>query len=98
MRPIKDNELGDVLVLADANGHDGDGMGRPWLAFNKINGTVVVADDYETSNDETARDFVLTKPDAIKLASALLDYAQHGATSAARCVSQFDVEDMLKAK
>jgi hypothetical protein len=38
---------------------------------------------------------VLTKPDAIKLAAALLDYVQHGTTSAVGCVSQCDVEDYL---
>lgn len=95
--PDKDDEdeFDGAVVLADANGHEGDSMGRPWLVFDKTSGTLVVADDYEVSNDETARDFVLTKHDAIELAAALLDYALHGATSAAGCVSQFDVEDKL---
>ena len=85
-----------LVILADANGHDSDNMGRPWLVFDKTNGTVVVADDYETSNDVTARDFVLTKPDAAKLAAALLDYARHGTTSTTKCVASYDVEDFMR--
>jgi hypothetical protein len=59
------------------------------------NGTVVIADDYETSNDDTARDFVLDKSDAIKLAAALLNYALHGTTSTVECVARHDVEHKL---
>jgi hypothetical protein len=39
------NEFDGTIALADANGHDRDSMGHPWLVFDKTNGTVVVADD-----------------------------------------------------
>jgi hypothetical protein len=76
------------------SGRDRDNP-RPFLVFDQANGTVVIADDYETSNDETARDFVLYKEDALKLAAALLNYALHGTTSIAECISQGDVEARL---
>ena len=87
------DEFDGAVILADANGHDSDNMGRPWLVFDKTDGTVTIADDYEVSNDVTMRDFVLTKACAVKLAAALLDYAQHGTTSIVGCVSRCDVED-----
>jgi hypothetical protein len=93
LNAVKDTNFDGAVILADANGHEGDSMGHPWLVFDKSNGTVIIADNYEVSNDATMRDFVLSKPDAIKLAAALLDYMLHGATSSTKCVSQSDVED-----
>jgi hypothetical protein len=46
------------VILDDANGRERNSP-RPFLVFDQANGTVVIADDYETSNDDTARDFVL---------------------------------------
>jgi len=83
------------VSLVDANGRE-RGSCRPWLGFNPNDGAFVIADDYEPSNDDAARDFVLHKDDAIKLAAALLDYALHGTTSTAECVSRSDVEDRLR--
>jgi hypothetical protein len=91
MFPVDEYE---ELVLNDANGRNRDSP-RPYLVFNPADGTIVIADDYETSNDDTARDFVLDKHDAVKLAAALLNYALHGTTSTAECVSRSDVEDRL---
>jgi hypothetical protein len=85
------------VYLYDANGRERDNP-RPNLVFDQANGTVVIADDYETSNDDTARDFVLDKGDAIKLAAALLNYALHGTASTAECVAQHDVEDKVYAQ
>jgi hypothetical protein len=63
--------------------------------FDQTNGTIIIADDYEPSNDATARDFVLHKADVLEFAAALLNYALHGATSTLNCVSQSDIEDRL---
>jgi alpha-acetolactate decarboxylase len=79
----------------DANGRERESE-HPFLVFDKSNGTVIIADDYETSNDATARDFVLTRDDAIEFAAALLVYALHGTTSTAECVAQHDVEDRIE--
>src|SRR5262245_39457002 len=83
------------VTLYDANGRDWDSP-RPYLEFDQTNGRIVIADDYETANDEAARDFVLDKGDVIELAAALLNYALHGTTSTVGCVSQYDVEDRLR--
>jgi hypothetical protein len=85
----------EELILEDANGRERSSS-HPFLVFDPANGTVVIADDYETSNDDTARDFVLHKNDAIKLAAALLNYALHGTTSTAECVARYDVEAKLE--
>jgi hypothetical protein len=77
----------EELILINANRRDRDSP-YPFLTFNPTDGTVVIADDYETSNDDTSRDFVLDKHDAVKFAAALLDYALHGTTSTAKCVSR----------
>src|SRR4051794_25886549 len=82
---LSSNEFGGNLLLADANGH-GDDKPHPWLLFDLDDGTVEIGDEPE--DDDTARNFVLTKTDAVKLAYALLHYAHHGNTSTARCVSR----------
>jgi hypothetical protein len=89
-----DDETYPYVVFDDANGRERDSP-RPYLDFNIHNGTFTIADDWESSNDPTARDFVLHKNDVIKLAAALLRYAMHGTTSTAECSSQCDVEDRL---
>jgi hypothetical protein len=39
------------VILDDANGRERSSP-RPFLVFDQANGTVVIADDSETSNDE----------------------------------------------
>jgi hypothetical protein len=89
---ISSNEFGGNLLLADANGHGDDP--HPWLLFDLNDGTVEIGDEPE--DDDTARNFVLTKTNAVKLAYALLYYAHHGITSTARCVSRSNIERWVK--
>jgi hypothetical protein len=63
--------------------------------FNSLDGTVVIADDYETLNDLTARDFTLSQNDALTLAIALLRYARDGTTNSRRSLSAADVADAI---
>jgi hypothetical protein len=85
-------EEGLVEVLVDANSGDNP---HPYLVFNSLDGTLVIADDYETSNDLTARDFTLTKDDALTLAIALLRYARDGTPNSRPSVSAADVTDFI---
>jgi hypothetical protein len=80
------------LVLVDANSGDST---HPYLVFDAESGTLVIADDFETANDRTARDFVVSKRDAVALAFNLLHYVLYGQTTTARSTSQYDVADRL---
>ena len=62
----------EILALVDANSGD---TPYPYLVWAEHVGTLVIANDYETVNDETAREFTITPQDAIKLATWLLIWA-----------------------
>lgn len=83
----------ETLYLVDANGREREGQPRPWLVFDTRDGRVIIADDNETVNDVTARDFVLSKDEAIELAAALLTYAMYGTPSTVESVSGIDIEN-----
>jgi hypothetical protein len=83
------------LSLDDYNGRD-RGSPRPFLLFDPKDGKLIIADDYEISNDPTARDFGLSRDDALKLARALQRYAKNRTPSERRCVDQYDVEQALR--
>lgn len=83
-----------LLILDDALGREREGMCRPFLLFDPINGRVIIADDYVSPNDPTARDFILVREDAVRLAAKLLDYAITGTASSVECVSRADVESL----
>ena len=86
---------GEPLFLCDANSGEKSSP-RPWLVFNRANGVVIIADDDETLNDPTARDFVLSKDNAIKLIMELLFYVRDGSPSTSESVSRDDVERALR--
>jgi hypothetical protein len=78
--PDDDSEF-ETLILFDAIGRERDGLCHPCLVFDEKDGPLTVADDYETVNDPTARDFILTKDDALRLIGRLIDYVSTGTTS-----------------
>jgi hypothetical protein len=82
------------LTLLDHNGAKRESV-HPYLMFDAKDGKLIIADDYECGNDPTARDFGLSKEDALKLARALQRYAKNGAPSIMESVSQCDVADAL---
>jgi hypothetical protein len=86
------SEYTTELVLVDANSGD---TPHPYLVFDAESGALVIADDYETANDCTARDFVVSKRDAISLAFKLLHYVQYGDTTTAGSSSQYDIRAAL---
>jgi hypothetical protein len=92
----RDSEFEPVLIASDAIGQESDGWCHPYIVFDPAEGRMTIADDYETVNDVTARDCILTKADAIRLATKLLDYAMYGTTSTTKCVSRGDVEKLLE--
>ena len=69
---------------------------RPFLLFDPKDGKLIIADDYEVSNDLTARDFGLSQDDALKLAHALQHYAENGTPSKKLSVDGYDIEQALK--
>jgi hypothetical protein len=81
----------EMLGLCDYHGNDRS-CPRPWLVFDPNDGKLTIADDVD---DPTARDFGLSKADALKLARALQHYAKHGVPSAAISIGQGDVEQAL---
>ena len=84
----------NALAFIDANGCDRE-CARPFLTFDKTNGVVTIADDYDVTNDETARDFVLSKNDVSDLIDALQDYVSHRTTSTHQSVDMDDVMDRI---
>jgi hypothetical protein len=80
----------EISILSDANPH-GDNAEYPFLVFNSKDGTFVIADDYETGNDMTAREFTVTKNDAVSLAMALLQYVQEGTTTKRRSNTESEI-------
>ena len=54
----EDDEWWPKLILHDYLGKERSNP-RPFLVFDRSDGKLTIADDYETSNDETARDFGL---------------------------------------
>jgi hypothetical protein len=85
----------EALILVDANSGDNP---HPYLIFDPECGTFEIVDDYEVTNDPTARDFVISKNDAVKLAASLLLYIQEGATSTLVTVNQSDVEQQINER
>ena len=66
------------------------------MLFDPKDGKLIIADDYEVSNDLTARDFGLSQDDALKLAHALQHYAENGTPSEKLSVDADDVEQAIR--
>jgi hypothetical protein len=87
--------VSEPIVLVDFNSGD---TPHPYLVFDQADGTITIADDYETTNDRTARNFTLSLAAAVILATELLLYARVGTPSSHTSVSQDDIQDALERR